>query len=61
MAQKTLIIQEKIQKKIFLGIYPGTKSPFLRPKNFPNFFWLQLIPGTTIEEKLKKITGSTWY
>jgi hypothetical protein len=44
----------------FLGIYPGTKSPFFRVKKFSNFFWLQLVPGTTIE-KNKKNTDSTWY
>ena len=58
MVQKPLKIQEKSSKKFFLGIYPGTKSPFLGPKNFPNFVWLHLVPGTTIE---KKNTGSTWY
>jgi hypothetical protein len=47
-------IQEKIQKKIFLCIYPGTLSPFLGPKIFPNFFWLQFVPGTTIEKKIIK-------
>jgi hypothetical protein len=45
---------KKIQKNFFLGIYPGTKSPFLGPKNFSNFFWLHLVPGTTIEKNLKK-------
>jgi hypothetical protein len=54
MVQNPLKIQEKKSKKFFLGIYPGTKSPFLRPKNFQNFFWLQLGPGTTIEKKNKK-------
>jgi hypothetical protein len=51
----------KIQKQFFLGIYPCTKSPFLRLKNFSNLFWLLLVPGTTIEKKLEKNTGSTWY
>jgi hypothetical protein len=60
MVQNPLKIQENISKIFFLGIYPGTKSPFLRPKNFPNFFWLHLVPGTTIEKKIKN-TGSTWY
>jgi hypothetical protein len=51
MVQNPLKIQEK-NSKIFLGIYPGTKFPFLgSPKNFSNFFWLQLVPGTTIEKK----------
>jgi hypothetical protein len=40
----------QIQEKFFLGIYPGTKFHFLRPKNFSNFFWLQLVPGITIEK-----------
>jgi hypothetical protein len=29
---------KKFQNKFFLVIYPGTKSPFLNPKNVPNFF-----------------------
>jgi hypothetical protein len=37
-----------------LGIHPGTKSPFLGQKTFSNFFWLQFVPGTTIEKKYKK-------
>jgi hypothetical protein len=36
-------------KKI-LAIYPGTKSPFLGQKKFSNSFWLQLVPGTTIQK-----------
>jgi hypothetical protein len=51
MVLNHLKIQEKKSKKFLGGIYPGTKSPFLRPKNFPNFFWLHLVPGTTIEKK----------
>jgi len=31
------------------------KIAFLRPKNFPNFFWLHLVPGTTIGKKIKKL------
>jgi hypothetical protein len=55
MGQNPLNIKEKNSKKNFFGaIYPGTKSPFLRPKKFSNFFWLQLVPGTTIEIKNKK-------
>jgi hypothetical protein len=58
MVQNPLKIQEKIQKNFFFlfffGIYPGTKCPFLRAKNFPNFFWLHLVPGTTFEKKIKK-------
>jgi hypothetical protein len=61
MVQNPLKIQEKNSKNIFLGIHPGTKFPFLEPKNFPNFFWLQLVPGTTIEKKIKKNTGITCY
>jgi hypothetical protein len=46
--QNPLKIQEKNQKKIFLTIYPGTKSPFLgAEKIFKFFFWLQLVPSTT--------------
>jgi hypothetical protein len=51
-------LKRKIQKNFFLDILPGTKSPFLRTKKFPNFFWLQLVPGTSIE---KKNTGCAWY
>jgi hypothetical protein len=54
MVQNPLKIQEKNSKKFFFGYLTGTKSPFLRPKNFPNFFWLHLVPGTTIEKKIKK-------
>jgi hypothetical protein len=54
MGTKPLKIQENSSKKFFLGIYPGTKYPFLRPNIFPNYFWLQLLPGTNIEKKLKK-------
>jgi hypothetical protein len=32
-------------------LYTGTKSPFLGPKIFSKFFWLQLVPGTAIEKK----------
>jgi hypothetical protein len=38
------------KKKISAG-YPVTKSPDLGPKIF---FWLKLLPGTTIEKKIKK-------
>jgi hypothetical protein len=60
MIRNPLNIQEK-NSKIYLGdlvpgIYPGTKSPFLRPNNFSNFYWLHLVPGTTIEKKNKKNT-----
>ena len=34
MVRNPLKFQEKKSNKIFLGIYPGTKSPFLGPKNF---------------------------
>jgi hypothetical protein len=46
-----------------MDIYPGTKSGAkLGPKNFLIFFWLQLVPGTTIENKnKKKHTDSAWY
>ena len=60
MVQNPLKIQEKNSKKFFFGyltkknFFLGTKAPFLRPKNFPNFFWLHLVPGTTIEKKNKK-------
>jgi hypothetical protein len=51
MVLNPLRIQEKYSKKIFhWGIYRGTKSLFLGPKNFSNFFWLHLVPGTTIEK-----------
>jgi hypothetical protein len=40
--------------KLFLAGYPGTKSSFLGPKNFSNFFQLKLVPGTTILKKIKK-------
>jgi hypothetical protein len=43
--------RKKFKKNFFLGIYSGTKSTFLEPKNISNFFWLQLVPGTTIENK----------
>jgi hypothetical protein len=49
--------QEKNSKKFFLGIYSGTKFPFLSLINFSIFFWLQLVPGTTTKKK----TASTWY
>jgi hypothetical protein len=51
MVQHPLKIQEKSSKKIFFGYLPGTKSTFLGPNNFSNFFWLHLVPGTTIEKK----------
>jgi hypothetical protein len=55
MVQNPLKIQKKkFKKNFFLDIYPGTKLPFFKPKNFSNFFWLQLVPGTTIEKKIKK-------
>jgi hypothetical protein len=40
--------------------YPGTKSPFLGPKNFTKFLKLHLVPGAPIQKKIKN-TGSTWY
>jgi hypothetical protein len=46
-------IQEKDSKKFYLTGYPGTKSPCLRRNFFSKFFWLQLIPSTTIENKNK--------
>ncbi len=68
---------KKIQKMIFLAIYPGTKSPILRPKNFSKLFWLHLVPGTIVPgtkcsnyaaiygwytiHKIFKNVGSTWY
>jgi hypothetical protein len=48
MVQNLIKIQGKIQKKVFLGIYPGTKSIV------SNLFWLQFVPDTTIEKKIKK-------
>jgi hypothetical protein len=42
MVQNPLKIQEK---KSFLGIYPLFLGATI-------FFWLQLVPGTTIEKKL---------
>jgi hypothetical protein len=55
MVQNPLKIQEKNSKKNFFEhFYPGTKSSFLGPANFSNFFWLQLVPGTNIEKKIKK-------
>jgi hypothetical protein len=59
MVLNSLKIQEK-GSKFFLAGYPCTKSPFLGPKMFSNFFWLQLVPGTTIKKNEKNI-GSTWY
>jgi hypothetical protein len=53
MVQNPLKIYEKNSKKNFLGIFPGTKSPFLETKNF-QIFWLQLVPGNTIKKKIKK-------
>ena len=35
----------KIQEKNSIS-----KSTFLGPNNFSNFFWLHLVPGTTIEK-----------
>ena len=56
MVLNPLKIQEKykknIQKKIFLASYPGSESPILGPKKRSNFFWLQLVPGTTIYKKI---------
>jgi hypothetical protein len=60
MVQNPLKIQEKNQKNFFLDIYPGTKSPFLGQNNFPNFFWLQLVPGTTIEKKTQLVPGTKY-
>ena len=57
MVHNPLKIQEKNFKNNFcMDIYPGTKSAFLGPKKFLIFFWLQLVPGTTIENKNKKKT-----
>jgi hypothetical protein len=61
MIQKPLKIHEKIQKKIFFAIYPGTHYPFLGLKKFSKFFWLQIVPGTAIQKKFLKNVGSTWY
>jgi hypothetical protein len=61
MVQNPLKIQEKNLKKFFLGIYPGTKSPFFSAKNCFKFFLgavstrfyhrkknkkIQVVPGT---------------
>jgi hypothetical protein len=47
MVLNPLKIQENNLKKNDFGIYPGTKSPFIGPKNFSNFFL------KTIEKKIK--------
>jgi hypothetical protein len=31
--------------------YPGAKSHFFRSEKIFKFFWLQLVPGTTIQKK----------
>jgi hypothetical protein len=51
MVLNPLKIQDS--KKLFLGIYPGTKFPFLGPKKFLRIFGLQLVPSTTFHKKLK--------
>jgi hypothetical protein len=53
MVLNQLKIQKKIQKNFFGKVYPGTKFLFLEPKIFSNFFWLQFVPGSTIENKNK--------
>ncbi len=56
MVRKPLKIQEKnFKKKIFLAIYPGTKSPFLGLKKSLKFYWLQLVIGPTIQKDLKNV------
>ena len=50
-----ILIHEKNSKnKIFLDIYPGTKSLFLGPKKNSKIFWLQLVPGTNIQKNFLK-------
>jgi hypothetical protein len=62
MVQKPLKIQEKIQKNFLLGIYPGTKSPFLGPKKVFEFFLAAVSTRYYHRKKIrKKHTGSTWY
>jgi hypothetical protein len=51
MVQKPLKIQEINSKKYFFWAF----NPVLNPLFWgQNFFWLHLIPGTTIEKKNKK-------
>jgi hypothetical protein len=52
----------KIQEKNFIWVFIPVLNPLvLGPKNFSNFFWLQLVPGTSIKKINKKNPGSTWY
>ena len=40
----------KIQEKNSKNDFFGTNSPFLGRKKFSKIFWLQLVPGTTIQK-----------
>jgi hypothetical protein len=52
MVLNPLKIQEKNSKNFFLGIYPGTKSPFLGPKNVSNIFWLYQVPSGKVPRRI---------
>ena len=48
----------KSHKKKILCAFNTVLNPlFLRSENFPNFFWLQLVSGTTIEKKIQVVPG----
>jgi hypothetical protein len=50
----------KIQKKIFSGVYLGTKSPFLRPNNLKKIL-LAAFGTRDYHRKKQNNTGGTWY
>jgi hypothetical protein len=55
MVQNPLKIQEKNSKKKFFWVFNPVQNPlFEGRKIFQMFFWLHLVPGTTIEKKIKK-------
>jgi hypothetical protein len=44
-------------QKNFLGIYAGTKYPFLGQTNFSNYFWLHLVPS---KKKTQVVPGTEY-
>ncbi len=58
------LIPKNLKNTISRDLYHGTKTPknskndffvnltpFLGPKKFSEFFWLQLVPGNTIQKE----------
>jgi hypothetical protein len=53
-----LLKEKDLEQTFFKQVMP--ESPFLKPNNCLEFFWLHLVPGITVEKIIKYI-GSTWY